>query len=1181
MEAPVQSAPPVVAVVVVHDPGDWFAEVVDAMADQDYPNLRLLFLVAGEGADDDVDAVAEQVEALVAGRFDTCFVRSLGANPGFGPAANEVLRLVEGENGFFLFCHDDVAPDRDAVRLMVEELYRSNAGVVGPKLVDWDDPGVLLQVGLGLDRFGQIDQAIEPDEVDQEQHDGVRDVFVVPSACMLARADLFRELGGFDPAIDLHGESVEFCWRVHHSGARVVVAPSARVRHRADLESRRDDLNHPRLEARHRLRTLATMTGAARLPVRLLELTVLTLVEVVVGLFSGRLRQGLASARALVGLIPRAGAIASRRRRVRDLRRVPEREVIGLQQRGSARLSSFLRSRDTTTYVGADSNVRRWRESTTAPVLAWIAVLVLLAIGARRFFAGGLPEVGQFLPFPESPRDLLEGFARGWNPTGGGSTSPNPTGWAVLSVLSVGTLLRMGLLQTAFALGLVVVGLIGLWRTATVFPSTRARVAALVVYAASPLVGGAFALGSLDVLVTYAAVPWVVHTLRLAVGVETADPRIAESDVADAVIELGWPERIRRTVQLAVVIGLGAAFEPAVAAVAAVVGMTMAVATLIALAPWRTALDHLGVTAAALAGAAVLNLPWITSWEWAAIAGAPPVGDPGRGLADLAAFRIAPITFAALCLAWYVPVVAAVLLARAWRLTWAVRAGFLVVVFGFLAVLADRSSLPVAAPAAGILLVPVALGVAISAAAALAAFDLDVRGGSFGWRQPLGIAASAAVVVGLVPGVLAVGPGDWDAPTTPLLRLVQTALPDVPEDDPAHYRVLYLGDARLLPTPAVEYRDGVSFALSDDADLDVRSTWSSPGELDATVVGILDQIALGSTQRAGQLLAPLGVRYIVIPQLDGVVSTSSEPLPLPVGLVEAFDDQLDIVADGLPTVEMYRNASWMPTLSLLEGPTAEASRSAGDEALVRADLGSVRAIATGADSWSSDDVRFEVEPGVVHLAVPFDDRWRLEVGGGEVVARPAFGLTTAFDVGAGGVATLSYDTASSRTALLVLQLLLWAVALYTATRVELPFARRRRRVVTDETLITIDAEVDRGFEDAVGAGASIPAVATSTGGEPDPAGIDPPGDRAGAPADGIIDELPWVDDLIEEVEDPIGVVPERVDGPSDEVAPGAAPDTSSDGASDGVSDGESATGAGDDAPGGSSEIQVDDGGATR
>ena len=44
--------------------------------------------------------------------------------------------MVQGAS-LLLFCHDDIAPDPDAVHILVEESFRSNAGVVGPKLVTW------------------------------------------------------------------------------------------------------------------------------------------------------------------------------------------------------------------------------------------------------------------------------------------------------------------------------------------------------------------------------------------------------------------------------------------------------------------------------------------------------------------------------------------------------------------------------------------------------------------------------------------------------------------------------------------------------------------------------------------------------------------------------------------------------------------------------------------------------------------------------------------------------------------------------------------------------------------------------------------------------------------------------------------------------------------------------------
>ena len=168
--------------------GPWLEEALASLAAQDYPALSVLVLDNASDADP---------TARIAAALPTAFVRRLAENVGFAAAANEALSTVEGAT-FLLFCHDDVALDPDAVRVMVEEAYRSNAAIVGPKLVDYDHPEVLLEVGMSVDHYGVPFSGIEPGEIDQEQHDGVRDVFFVSHAAMLVRADLFRELGGFD-----------------------------------------------------------------------------------------------------------------------------------------------------------------------------------------------------------------------------------------------------------------------------------------------------------------------------------------------------------------------------------------------------------------------------------------------------------------------------------------------------------------------------------------------------------------------------------------------------------------------------------------------------------------------------------------------------------------------------------------------------------------------------------------------------------------------------------------------------------------------------------------------------------------------------------------------------------------------------------------------------------------------
>ena len=213
-------APAVVAVVVTRDPGPWFDETLASLADQHYDELSVLVLVAGG----EVDPTAR-----VAAILPEAFVRQLHGDVGFGAAANEVIGMVEGA-AFFLLCQDDCALTHGALQVMVEESYRSNAGIVTPKIVRWDDPGVLVHVGMSADKTGAVVERVQTGEVDHGQHDAVRDVFVAPTGCCLVRADLFVELGGYDSAMVAMGEDLDLSWRAQTAGARVVVAPDARVR---------------------------------------------------------------------------------------------------------------------------------------------------------------------------------------------------------------------------------------------------------------------------------------------------------------------------------------------------------------------------------------------------------------------------------------------------------------------------------------------------------------------------------------------------------------------------------------------------------------------------------------------------------------------------------------------------------------------------------------------------------------------------------------------------------------------------------------------------------------------------------------------------------------------------------------------------------------------------------------
>jgi len=312
-----------------------------------------------------------------------------------------------------------------------------------------------------------------------------------------------------------------------------------------------------------------------------------------------------------------------------------------------------------------------------------------------------------------------------------------------------------------------------------------------------------------------------------------------------------------------------------------------------------------------------------------------------------------------------------------------------------------------------------------------------------------------AVAVGLAPSVFTVLDGSWFLPRVSTIELIEGELDAAAEV--GDYRVLYLGDPRLIPYPTVDLGDGVAMAVVGSGRSDLLRRWPVADQAtDEQLRQTIDLIATSSTQRGGRLLAAFGVRYVVVPLVDGVTSTSADPLPVPRGLLDSLGGQLDLVRSiTASTFARYENTASIPTVAQLQGPLADAAATDSLRALAGVDTSGAGPVLTGAI-----DGRFatgELTPGVVHFGIALDPAWRLTVGDQGVSGRRSFGVATAYDVAAGGSAGLEYSNPSSRTRWLVVQAVLWALALLAASRLAVP-ARLRLARARDETLIDLDAE---------------------------------------------------------------------------------------------------------------------------
>ena len=321
----------------------------------------------------------------------------------------------------------------------------------------------------------------------------MRDVFVAPSTAMLVRADLFAVLGGFDPVIAFRGEDLDLSWRAQAVGARVVVAPAARVRHYEATV--RGDRVLPDVDTRQTLpppctrSTFATDCRAALKDyglwhqIRVIpQAIVIGIGLVIAGLVTGQ-RAGARDVLAAFrwNLAHRADGRAARKK-LNAVRVLPDGEVRRLQSRGSAALTTFLRGHH---LVGDDSTEERLVEAgrtmlaTLRPDATALAVLLLaivLLLGSRDLVAGHIATIGEFAPV-RGPGELLGRYISGWSAAGAGGPAAPPVALGLLGVVGFLALGAVSFVQKLVVLLPLIVGIAGAARLGSraSAPPVRAR----------------------------------------------------------------------------------------------------------------------------------------------------------------------------------------------------------------------------------------------------------------------------------------------------------------------------------------------------------------------------------------------------------------------------------------------------------------------------------------------------------------------------------------------------------------------------------------------------------------------------------------------------------------------------------------------------------------------------------
>ena len=679
--------------------------------------------------------------------------------------------------------------------------------------------------------------------------------------------------------------------------------------------------------------------------------------------------------------------------------------------------------------VSRPTNRSRWQQA----ALVGAVLLVVLLFGSRDLLGQPLPAIAQLPNLSMGWAALWRSWWSTWQPAGLGVTAPSSPALAVLALLATLFFGAVGTLQHVVVLGPLVIGPLGAYRAARGWGSQRGRVAALVAYAVVPLPYNALARGHWDGLIAYAVMPWVLAAIGRISG-EVPMPATRRARTGGRIIGLG------------LLVAVAASAVPSLLYVVPVVGAALLVGSVLT-GRIRAGLRMFVIALVAAVVAAALLIPWSAAVLASRVStfGVNP-GTAGRlGFGQVLRFSTGPISPGPLGWALLVAASLPLFIGRGWRLAWATRLWVVAIGFFWLTWAGGRGWIPALPVEVG--LAPAAAALAGLVALGAVAFELDLPAYQFGWRQLAATLSAVALAVAAVPMLVASDQGRWHLPSAD----ATSVLAFLPGQQSGAYRVLWVGAPDAVPLAARTLDAGIGFGTSYNGEPDVADQWvtARQGATPALAVD-LRLVQDGLTTRLGHLLAPMAVRYVVVPNHNGPAGSGAVPVATPGDLLAGLQLQTDLqIVNVDPNYTVYQNAAWAPLRAILPpAVVAGAAARSGDlRALQETDLtGATPALDRGDPTGASGPV----PPGsTVYVAQSLESGWRLRVAGTSVRPQPAFGWGMSFSVPAGhpaatatgAPAALVLPPSSGLRAGQIVGIILWLAAI-SVVAIDL---RRRRR----------------------------------------------------------------------------------------------------------------------------------------
>jgi GT2 family glycosyltransferase len=960
--------PSILVLLVATDGAVWLPEVLKGLRAQQYRPIKVLAVdnASGDGSG-----------AILAKAFGVRRIVSLERRIGYGRALAAGLKIAAERRldaDAFLLLHDDAAMAAGAVESMVRTMQSTGAGIVGAKLLEWDNPSLLQDFGQTTDRYGRAVPRVERGDIDQGQHESVEEVLYATSAALLVARELVEKVGLFDTRFVALRDDFDLSWRARIAGFKTVVDPAATVRHASAVHR---DLRDSPVRTRTRyfyernmIATLIKNYSLLRLALAL-PVTILTsLLNSLLFFVTGRRASAVQVLQALQWNVAHLPSTLRARSRAQRNRAEHDAVVTDLMHHGATRLRAQFEAAVERVVgevdEGGEDELEKPRPKLRDHVRAHpvgsllLLALVLGIIGARNLFSSPQLAGIDLLPFPSGVRSFFTTFVSGWRGPVAGGAGPATPGLVVLGVLTFITFGSGWLAQHVLVLGLPLVGALSMHRLGLALGmQDRGRRLAVVAYAASPLMLGAFGGGRLPDLVLLAFAPALLIPLVRAAGIGPG---------------AGW-----RTVAAGIA-SLAVATSLAPWAVVFFAGSGVIIAALCAGTRKTTTGDVLKRTVTIVASALVLLLPWSAELFRRGSPLGSGGGDPARGMTDILALSAGPVRALPLALAFGLPIagLAGLVAAPAQRRrAAAIFAGVAVVSIGL--AWAVARGVPWIAPRPELPLIGAAVAWAVLTGIGFDAAASRLRARAFGAAHLVAGVAGIVLLVQIAASAGWIARGDH-----PGLVESGTLLPSFLTEQASQqgpFRIAWVDGTAAAPLVSLTGPAGRTMLQFLE-----RPAGRSAEDLRRSIAAI----ASNETESGGRLLATFGVQYVIVrPSAEDALSA-------------AFARQVDLFrSQSFHGGTVYLNEAGLPIATTVSAPGwVQASSStfasvAGAEASPSAGPALRQTGGTGFKGAAAKNAK------EILLAEDYSPEWRAQVDGATLKPQRSFGWATRFVLGAG------------------------------------------------------------------------------------------------------------------------------------------------------------------------------------